>query len=160
MNNENENTNTNTPKKWVSEKMLDTAENAATIRYLFPVRGNSEIGTAQECTINGWNELYKLLADEKTAADITGLLRTALDGATDFNLRPIGWARRSKDGIIAYDGDNAPRGIVTATAFCLWVKIGDNGEMVSDILGDYGIALPATIPLKNGRKYRNRLKKL
>ena len=144
----------------VSEGALSIAENAAGVRYLFPVRSNAEIGSDTECRINGFSELWSALNGDNGAA-VAELVRGALEGATDFNLMPIGRARRSNNGVVAYTTDDeTPRGIMAATAFCLWVKIGAEWKLLSNVLDVVGIAIPATVPLKNGRKFRNRLRKL
>lgn len=144
----------------VSESALNIAESAAGVRYLFPVRSNAEIGTDKECRINGFSELWSALnGDDGTT--IAELIRGALKGATDFNLMPIGRARRSNSGVISYTTDDeTPKGIMAATAFCLWVKIGTEWKLLSNVLDAVGIAIPATVALKNGRKFRNRLRKL
>lgn len=144
----------------VSEGALTVAESAAGVRYLFPVRTNAEIGSDTECRINGFSELWTALAGDD-GAEVADLLRGALKGAVDFNLMPIGRARRSGGGVISYTTDDeTPRGIMAATAFCLWVKIGDNWKLLSNVLDAAGVAIPATVALKNGRKFRNRLRKL
>ena len=165
MNNENENKVNGTAAAdngaaCVSEGALSIAENAAGVRYLFPVRSNAEIGSDTECRINGFSELWTALAGDNGAA-VADLVRGALEGAVDFNLMPIGRARRSKSGVISYTTDDeTPKGIMAATAFCLWVKIGTEWKLLSNVLDSVGIAIPATVALKNGRKFRNRLRKL
>lgn len=168
MNNENENNNNgmngtaaaDNGAACVSEGALLIAEDSAGVRYLFPVRSNAEIGSDTECRINGFSELWAALAGDNGAA-IAELVRGALKGATDFNLMPIGRARRSNSGVISYTTDDeTPKGIMAATAFCLWVKIGNDWKLLSNVLDAVGIAIPATVALKNGRKFRNRLRKL
>lgn len=165
MNNENENKVDGTAAAdngaaCVSEGALSIAEDAAGVRYLFPVRANAEIGSDTECRINGFGELWSALSSDDGAA-IAELIRGALKGAVDFNLMPIGHARRSQCGVVSYTTDDeTPKGIMAATAFCLWVKIGDNWKLLSNVLDGVGIAIPATVALKNGRKFRNRFRKL
>ena len=165
MNNENENKVNGTAAAdngaaCVSEGALSIAENAAGVRYLFPVRSNAEIGSDTECRINGFSELWTALAGDN-GAEVAELVRCALKGALDFNLMPIGRARRSNSGVVSYTTDDeTPRGIMAATAFCLWVKIGTDWKLLSNVLDAIGVAIPATVALKNGRKYRNRLRKL